>query len=152
MPGEINTTHGQNFMNKEITDALLKWYPDVDESTINDIASEYSVDFQDVLEIYQAIKIEKDKEHFEELKTDVKNCLKEYFNQFSSTSVNNKLPLFSDFYQKFSRLYSEENYKEEDVKKAFIELTEDPNQTSLFEIRKKIRNIIMEFKIEKTKK
>ena len=152
MPKDINTQHGQNFVREEIKNALMNWYPDVDNDVINDIANEYSVDFEDVLNIYESLKIEKDKERFEELKNDVKDCLKDNFNQFSSTSVNTKAPLFPVFYEKFKKLYFDSNYKEDDVKRAFIELTQDPDQLNLFEIRKMIRKVIIETYIKNTKK
>ena len=142
---EIKTGHGQKFMRQEIWNAIDMLYP-VDASDILDISNQYGVDTEDVINVLQSYKMEKDSGKMEEATQDVKDCLTDYFQQFSSNSVNIKPPLFNVFYKKFSQLYSESDYSENLIKKIFIKLTQDPNQLSmdLSEVRQRIRNILFE--------
>lgn len=145
IPGEINTPHGQEFMKKEIWDEIDMLYPIRSAGEISDIANKFGVDDEDVLNILQSYELKKGKEKEEELNSDV-----EYFlhNNFD-LSVDKRLPTFEEFFKKFNKAYSEEEYKPSDVKIAFDKLTKDPNQLSLFEFRKRVNKMLKEVFEEK---
>lgn len=138
-PGEINTPHGQEFIKKEIETQLDMRYP-VNASDVSEIANEYGVQPEEVLGVLEAYLMKKEKQKDEDLTTYVADILHDYF----PSSVEKRLPTFEEFYNKFKSFSYDEEFSPKEVKEKFIKLTTDPNQLSLFEVRRQIKKIIWE--------
>ena len=140
MATQLNTAHGQEFKRQEIWDEIDMIYPIRSSSEIGDIANRIGADEEDVMNVLQSYESKKAEEKDSSLKEYVKDVLSDYF----PSSVDKRLPTFEEFYNKFKSFSYDEKFSPEEVKMKFEELTKDPNQLSLFEVRKKIRNIIFE--------
>jgi hypothetical protein len=123
----------------QIEQEVIMRYP-LTSSDIIDIANLCSVDEERVLGILQAYEQKKAKEKDESLTDYVQDVLNSDF----VISVDKNLPTFDEFWKKFNSYRYDEDFSIEEVKNKFLQLTSDPKQLSLFEIRKKINRIITE--------
>jgi hypothetical protein len=135
----MKTNHGEEFIRKEIYDEIDMRYP-INLTDIDEIADQYGVDAEDVKNILQSYKIDKAKEKNERLTNHIKDVLHDM-----NLSVDKPLPTFEDFYKKFKPLYNHDGeFDEKEVKNKFKEMTTDPKQLKLFEIRNNVRKLMSE--------
>lgn len=109
-------------------------------SDMQDIASEYGVDFEDVLQITQAIAGKRHKER----KSDLTYWVKELITQYEYEH-NDEIPDWNIFYNSWKQEgFQEENFwaNEQDVRTEYLKQTSDPNQLSLFERNLSIKKLI----------
>lgn len=130
----------------DVRQAVEMGYP-LATSEIFDLANEQNVDVEYVMNVIQEYEAEKSNTKDEALTEYVKDTLHEL-----NLAVDKRLPTFEEFYAKFKRFSYDENFSPEEVKKKFDQLTQDPNQLNLFEVRKRIRKVIMEVFSEQVKK
>lgn len=109
-------------------------------SDMQDIANEYGVDFEDVLQMVQAYTSKRNQERNSDLTYWVKELISIY-----GYENNNEIPDWKTFYNMWkSEGFQEENLwaNEQDVKNEFLKQTSNPNQLSLFENKLTIKYLI----------
>ena len=137
----IKSKETSNETDKEVYDEIdMRMRPtdfELPFHEINDIAEMYDVDFEDVLNIMVSYVSERDGKKVKALKNDVSYVLDAEF--------KNTTPSFLEFYSKFSEQKFDNEYEKDQVEQVFKELTIDPDQLKLFEVRKMIKNILKEY-------
>ena len=121
----------------DIRQAVEMEYPLSTDEIIN-IANAHGVEPEYVANVANEYSSEKAKEKDESLTGYVNDVLHEF-----NLAVDKRLPTFEEFYKKFNKFHYDENFSPEEVKKKFEQLTQDPNQLRLFEVRKRIRKVII---------
>ena len=138
---------GQEFIRKGIWDAIDMIYPVRGAEDVQKIASECHVDEEQVLDVLQDYESQKSKTRNEDLTYDVEYVLNSF-----DLSVDKRLPSFDEFYSRFEKEGSDADFSREEVKAKFEELTKDKNQLKLFEVRAKIRKVILKLFLEQSEK
>lgn len=115
-------------------------YP-LSHDEIIEIADLYGTTEEIVVHAINDYEIEKEKEQDEDLTDYVKNVLHNM-----DLSIDEPTPTFEEFYKAFEKMYGveDEYITKANLKNKFEELTTDPKQLKLFEIRSIVRKMISE--------
>lgn len=131
----------------EIWERVDLIYP-LTQDEISDLEQFY--DLEKIMNVIQMYEAEKAKKKSKELYYDIKYTLENNFDFYFNKPSDVELPDFKTFYDAFLKEEFYNEYTKSEVEKKFIEMTTDPNQMKLFEIRKVIRNIIKEAFVDET--
>jgi len=129
-------------LKKELRGEIEMRYP-LSPNEIIELADLYGTTEEIVVHAINDFEVEKEKEQDEDLTGYVKNVLHNM-----DLSADKPMPTFDEFYKKFEEMYGgeDENITKYDLNKKFEQLTSDPKQMKLFEIRSVVRKMISEFK------
>lgn len=94
-------------------------------SELMDISNEYNIDFEDVIQIMSDYLNDRNSNKKEDLENTIKYIID---NTFEGSA-----PKFGEFLEEFKNEDDFRKYDLEEVRKKYKELTEDPNQMSMFE-------------------
>lgn len=115
--------------NQEVYDEIeMRMRPTDDSlpySELMDISNEYNVDFEDVIQIMSDYLNDRNSSKKEDLENTIKYII--------DTTFEGSAPSFEEFLEEFKNEGDFRKYDLEEVRKKYKELTEDPNQMSMFE-------------------